>query len=208
MSEFGASYGSFMGRKISVIAIGGSAGAVELLSRAFAGLKADAPFAVLCTIHIPADNKNLLVNVFQTASACSVSEPEAGEEMKPGRIYLAPPDYHMSLEADGSISLSTEEPLHYSRPSIDFLFDSVAEARGREALGILLTGANEDGARGLQNLHERGGATIVEDPRTARFKEMPSSALRLFTPDLELPGDRLGELLSDLSTSAKERSLT
>ena len=208
MSQLGASFGNFMGRKLSVVAIGGSAGAVELLARALAGLKAEAPFAVLCTLHIPAEGKSLLVDVFQAASSCFVSEPEAGEKIKPGRIYLAPPDYHMSLEADGSLSLSTEEPHHFSRPSIDFLFDSVAEAMGPQALGILVTGANDDGARGLKNLHDRGAATIVEDPRTARFKEMPSSALRLFTPDLELPGDRLKELLSDLSTPAQERSLT
>ena len=124
------------------------------------------------------------------------------ERISAGQIYVAGPGYHLSVEHDLTLSLSQEEPVHFSRPAIDFLFISAADAYGDSLLGVLLTGANEDGARGLAYIKNNGGRTIVQDPRDAQVALMPEAALALHQPDHILTLSGIGQLLATLEYSA------
>jgi two-component system, chemotaxis family, protein-glutamate methylesterase/glutaminase len=162
---------------IEAIAIGASAGAVQALSCILPELPADYPLPVLVVVHVPPDRNNMLVPLFQAKCRILVREAEDKEPILPGVVYFAPSDYHLLVEADRTISLSSDAPALYSRPSIDFLFESAADAYGPALLGVILTGANEDGAAGLKAVREAGGFALVEDPTRAYASAMPKAAL-------------------------------
>ena len=163
---------------IEAIAIGASAGAVQALSRILPELPTDYPLPVLVVVHVPPDRTNMLVPLFQSKCQISVREAEDKEPILPGVVYFAPADYHLLVEADRTISLSADAPALYSRPSINFLFESAADAYGPALLGVILTGANEDGAAGLAAVGEAGGSALVEDPAGAYASAMPTAALK------------------------------
>jgi two-component system chemotaxis response regulator CheB len=122
--------------------------------------------------------------------------------IEPGHVYLAPPDYHLLVE-DGWFSLSTEDRVRYARPSIDVLFDSAADAYGPRVIGIVLTGANEDGAAGLARIKERGGVAVVQDPRSAVRQEMPSAAIAATVADAVLPLEEIGKFVYGLCVEVR-----
>lgn len=159
------------------IVIGASAGAVEALSQILPALPADYPLPILIVVHIPPDRKNMLAPLFQAKCRMVVREAEDKEPALGGVIYFAPPDYHLLVEAEGTLSLSTDDLVLYSRPSIDVLFESAADAFGPALVGIVLTGANEDGAKGLKAIADAGGTALVEDPLSAYVNTMPMAAL-------------------------------
>jgi len=169
-----------------VIAIGASAGGVEALKHILQGLKKPSHLSVLVVLHIPAESPSLLTSIYQDICQFHVKEAEPGEELLPETVYIAPPNYHLSAEANKTLSLSTEDPVNYSRPSIDILMDSVAVALGEKGCGILLTGANHDGAAGMARINKNGGLTIIQDPAEALYPQMPQSCLLLFEPDFIL----------------------
>jgi two-component system chemotaxis response regulator CheB len=136
----------------------------------------------------------------QEYSCLPVSEVVDKEKLKKGHIYVAAPDYHVLVEPDESFSLSVEDPVCYSRPSIDVLFDSVADIFGASALGVLLSGANADGAKGLKAIHDAGGWTWVQRPDTAEAAEMPTSALELNASDLCLSPQEMSEIFGAWSS--------
>ncbi len=160
-----------------VIAIGASAGAVEALMQLLPELPADLPVPVLVVVHVPAHRRSSLPQLFERA--CTLPTREAEDKMRPepSTVLFAAPDYHLLVEADGSLALSVDEPVHHSRPSIDVLLDSVAEAHGADALGIVLSGASRDGAAGLAHLKTVGAHTWVQSPETAAVAAMPRAAL-------------------------------
>jgi two-component system chemotaxis response regulator CheB len=160
-----------------LIVIGASAGAIQALSEILPALPEGYALPILIVIHVPADRNNILAPLFQSKCRLVVREAEDKEPILPGTIYFAPPDYHMLVEAEGTISLSTDEPVLHSRPSIDVLFESAADALGSAVIGIVLTGANADGAQGLKAVEAAGGTAIVEDPSTAFAEAMPLAAL-------------------------------
>jgi two-component system chemotaxis response regulator CheB len=162
---------------IEAIAIGASAGAVQALSCILPELPTDYPLPVLVVVHVPPDRNNMLVPLFQAKCQISIREAEDKEPILPGVVYFAPSDYHLLVETDRTISLSADAPVLYSRPSIDFLFESAADAYGPALLGVILTGANEDGAAGLRAVCEAGGLAIVENPASAYASAMPTAAL-------------------------------
>jgi two-component system, chemotaxis family, protein-glutamate methylesterase/glutaminase len=139
-----------------------------------------------------------LAQVLGLHSALVVKEAEDKEPLMPCTVYLAPPNYHLLLEEQGHFSLSADDPVLYSRPAIDVLFDSAADAFGPALVGLLLTGASEDGARGLARIQRAGGLTLVQSPKTAAVPVMPEAALRLFSPDHVLPLDEIGPFLTRL----------
>ena len=169
-------------RSIRCLVIGGSFGAVDALKDLLPALGKHTPFAVVVVLHLAADRPNLMPSLLRDHVQLPIHDVEAGEPAHPGSIYIAPPDYHVAVESGGILSLSTEEPVHFSRPSIDVLFDSAAHAYGAQTWGILLTGANADGAEGLQMIHSAGGFTTVQDPDDAKAPEMPRAALERFEP--------------------------
>lgn len=159
------------------VVIGASAGAVQALLTILPTLPADFPLPVLITVHVPPDRDNVLVGLLQTRCRLPVTEAEDKETALPGRIYFAPSDYHLLVEIDGALALSCEEPVNYSRPSIDVLFESAADAYRENLVGIILTGANHDGAMGLKAVLDSGGEAIVERSSEAYASTMPEAAL-------------------------------
>ncbi len=159
----------------AVVAMGGSAGSLEAVRVILSGLPAGLEAVVVIVQHRSRESE-ALAEVLQHASRLPVTEAEDKDPVEPGRVYLAPADYHLLVEP-GHFALSTDEPVLFSRPSIDVLFESVADAYGPRALGVVLTGANRDGAQGLRRIVDRGGAALVQAPATAEAQTMPRAAL-------------------------------
>lgn len=159
------------------VAIGTSAGAVEVLSAILPALPKDYPLPVMVVVHLPPEKKSVLAELLQSKSQVTVREAEDKEPVLPGHVYLAPPDYHLQIEQNKTLSLSSDEPELYSRPSINVLFETAADAYGSKLIGIVLTGANSDGARGLKTIISHGGKGIVQHPSAAYASTMPQAAL-------------------------------
>lgn len=159
------------------VVIGASAGAIQALGEILPPLPASCPVPVLITVHVPTDRRNILAPLFQSKCQMAVREAEDKEPILPGTIYFAPSDYHMLVEREGTIALSSDEPVLHSRPAIDLLFESAADAYGDALTGVVLTGANADGAQGLRAVAAAGGVTIVEEPADAYADAMPRAAI-------------------------------
>jgi len=165
------------GAKAEAIVIGASAGALEALSAILPLLPADYGLPVMIVVHIPPDKKSVIAELFQAKCKIEVREAEDKEPIRGGTVYFAPPDYHLLVEADKTLSLSADEPVFYSRPSLDVLFESAADAYGPNLIAIVLTGANEDGAMGLKAVFEADGIAIVQRPEEAYAQGMPAAAM-------------------------------
>ena len=186
--------------QIEYFVIGVSAGGVDILKNILPAFQKNSRFKVFVVLHLPPAGPNLIPSLMGPLSQYEVTEAMPGEDILTDHIYIAPPDYHMCIEPNNIITLSTEEPVNFSRPSIDILFESAAYAFGKKTLGILLTGANNDGAEGLRKIQEAGGMTVVQDPADAEYSTMPQSALDIMEPDYVLDSDRIVEMIRDLST--------
>ncbi|MCU9947277.1 chemotaxis protein CheB [Pseudomonas solani] len=180
------------------VVVGASAGGVEALLTVFSGLPADYALPLVCVLHLPESRDSLLADLFARRLALRVKEAEDKESLRPGTLYFAAPGYHLSIERDRSLSFSREEPLHYSRPSIDVLFESAADCFQERLVGVLLTGANQDGAAGLAAIKQGGGLTVVQDPLEAQVPTMPEAALASHVPDHILPLRGIRALLAQL----------
>lgn len=165
-----------------LIVIGASAGGFEAISFILERLGRIPQTAIAVVLHLPRASNNLLPSLLQNRSEWHVKEAESTEALTAETIYIAPPDYHLNVEKDLSLSLSNDDPHLFSRPAIDILFETAAQGLREKVTGILLTGASADGAEGLKQIHLNGGKTIVQDPKTALFGEMPSAALKLIKP--------------------------
>jgi len=191
---------SLAGREppLEAVVIGTSAGGLAALSRLVSGLSSHFPLPILVVQHVPVGTPTQLAEIFQRKTGLRVKEADEKEALRPATLYFAPPGYHLLLESDCSLSLSQDDAVHFSRPSIDVLFESAADALGPALLGILLTGANEDGAAGLAAIHHAGGLTIVQDPAEAEVDTMPRAALQRFAPNHILPLRDIHRLLREL----------
>jgi two-component system, chemotaxis family, protein-glutamate methylesterase/glutaminase len=185
-------------REIDAIVIGASAGGVEALSEILPALRGDARVSVFVVLHQPRERSSLLIDIFRPKCALAVREPDDKETVQRGRIYFAPADYHLMIEAGPSMALSMDSLVNYSRPSIDILFETAAEVYGRRLLAIVLSGGNEDGAQGAAVVNEAGGVVVVQDPETARVSAMPKFARDRVDVDLVLSLPQIAELLSTL----------
>jgi len=184
-----------------LIVMGASAGAIEALSHILPQLPAAFPLPILIVVHVPADRSNFLAPLFAAKCRLDVREADDKEPMSAGTVYFAPPDYHLLVEADGTISLSNEEAVQHSRPSIDVLFESAADAFGESTVAVLLTGANADGAAGLKSISDAGGIAIVQDPASAYADAMPSAGLKASPAARTLSLDAIRRfLLEDIGT--------
>jgi two-component system chemotaxis response regulator CheB len=191
-----------------LLVIGASWGGLRAVGTVLADLGDDSPAAIVVAQHRGPSSGERLVHLLQRQTALPVREAEDKDELLPGSVYLAPPDYHTLIESDGTIALSTEEHVRYARPSIDVLFRSAAEAYGERCVGVVLTGANEDGADGLALIKALGGVAVVQDPRTAERREMPSAAIDATNADLVLPLDEIGLFLRGLLLEASAPHLS
>ncbi|HEY1723345.1 MAG TPA: chemotaxis protein CheB [Magnetospirillaceae bacterium] len=159
------------------IVIGASAGALEALTIILPAIPPTFKLPIFVVVHIPPDRKNVLAELFRTKCRIEVREAEDKDIVSGGTIYFAAPDYHLLIEADKSLSLSADEPILYSRPSIDVLFESAADAFGPGLIAVILTGANQDGANGVKAVAEAGGQVIIQRPDEAFARTMPEAAL-------------------------------
>ncbi len=187
-------------RRLVVVALGGSAGALEATRAILSRLPRELAAAIFVVQHRARDSE-ALAEVLQSASPLPVREAEDKDPVEPGHVYLAPADYHLLAEP-GHLALSTDEPVLFSRPSIDVLFESVADAYGPDALGVVLTGANRDGALGLRRIVDRGGGALVQTPASAEAPVMPRAALAAVPEAQALP---LAELAGAIAAWAHAR---
>lgn len=185
-----------------LVVIGTSWGGLHALRRVLGGLPANFDLPIVVVQHRHRDSDHLLVSLLQDNTALKVNEIEDKTALEPGGVYVAPAEYHVLVEV-GQLQLSTEEPVRFSRPSIDVMFESAADAYGSRTIGVIMTGANDDGARGLRRIADRGGAAIIEDPATAESAIMPTAALKL-VPDAKVVAvDAMGELITKLVVKSR-----
>lgn len=159
------------------VVIGASAGALEALSSILPALPGDFASPVLVVVHVPPDRRSVLSELFAAKCRLAVKEAEDKEPICRGTVYFAPPDYHLLVETNKSIALSSDEAVMFSRPSIDVLFETAAEAYGSELTAIVLTGANSDGSLGLKAVVAAGGTALIQDPEKAFASTMPQAAI-------------------------------
>jgi two-component system chemotaxis response regulator CheB len=179
-----------------LVVIGASWGGLDAVGHLLARLTPPLSCPMALVLH-RSPRQSDLAALLARRTSLPVREADDKEAIAPGHIYVAPPGYHLLVQS-GGFALSTEAPVRHSRPSIDVLFDSAADAYGPRLIGVLLTGANDDGARGLARIQARGGTTLVQDPTTAARDHMPRAALEHLSPDLVAPLDELAVALSDL----------
>ncbi|MEO8841332.1 MAG: chemotaxis protein CheB [Kofleriaceae bacterium] len=163
---------------IELIVIGGSAGALEALLAFVPALPDELTVPIVIVLHVGHTQKNLVPEILGNVTQRPVVEADDKQPLRAGHIYIAPPNYHLLVERTRTLALSVDEPVYYSRPSIDVLFEAAADAYGAGCAGVLLSGANEDGARGLERIAEAGGRAFVQAPLTANQPTMPAAGVR------------------------------
>jgi len=187
-----------------VIAVGASWGGLHAVGDLLEGLPAAVSAPLVLAQHRSVESSpGGLEALLQLHTGRTVCEAGDKDPLRPNHVYVAAPDYHLLID-DGAFSLSLEERVQFARPSIDVLFESVADSYGERAIGIILTGANADGARGLARIKERGGVAIVQDPRTAERRTMPDAALAATPADAVLTLDEMGPFLYGLCCAKED----
>lgn len=181
------------------VVIGVSTGGVQALGHLLGHLPAGFPLPILIVQHIGAETGDGLARLLDRQSPLRVKEADEMDVLAPGTVYLAPANYHLLVETGGTLSLSADAPVSYARPSVDVLFESAAEAFGKCLIGIVLTGANFDGSRGLARIKALGGIAIVQDPDEAEAPQMPRAALAATAVDHVVPINAMAGLLCQLA---------
>lgn len=188
------------GPRFQGIVMGASAGGLAAWNSIFPLLPADFHIPIVAVQHIHPSSDDYMVRNLNELCALTVEVGEDKQPILPGHIYFAPTDYHLFVEREGTFSLSVDPKVNHSRPSIDVLFESAARAWSSGVIGILLTGASNDGAEGLKAIKEAGGLTVVQDPEEAEYSVMPGSALALTEVDRVLSIHRIGIFLRELNS--------
>ncbi len=182
-----------------IVVVGTSSGGLKAIQFLLSQLPESFRAPVVIVQHRRKDSDLGLCRYLAERSRLPVVEPNDKDPIEEGNVYLAPNDYHLLIQ-DGSFALSVDPPLAFARPSIDLLFESAAEEYGDDVIGLILTGSNKDGARGLAHIKSRGGLTLVEDPAFASYPEMPRAALNACQVDWVLPLEKMVPLLEQLTT--------
>lgn len=183
--------------EFDAIVIGASAGGLFAMTSILKPLPATYPVPLIVVQHRAKDERSLLEEVLQQKCHIRIKQADEKEEIQPGFVYFAPPNYHLLVESNGTFSLSYDVPVNYSRPSIDVLFETAADVYKQRLLGIILTGANKDGAAGMKKIRKLGGTTIAQDPGTADYPEMPQSAIYTGAIQHILTPEAIGSFLLD-----------
>lgn len=182
----------------AIVAIASSAGGISALGRVLGGLPADFPVPVVVVQHLDPRHETIIAEVIGRRTMLKTKLAAAGERVEPATIYIAPPNRHLLVDADGVLSLSGSELVHFVRPSADLLFESIAGSYGSAAVACVLTGSGSDGAMGASAIKARGGTVIVQDPASAEFKGMPRAAVESGTADLVLPLEEIADVIRGL----------
>jgi len=183
------------------IVIGVSSGGMNALNYIFSTLPADFSIPIIIVQHVSARSDNEWINLLNDKSNLTIKEADEKEKIETGKVYIAPANYHLLIEEDRTFSLTIDERVNFARPSIDVLFESAAEAYKNKLIGIVLTGSNNDGAKGIKRIKECGGLAIIQDPETAESPTMPASAIAVIQPDYILPLEKIIEMLIKIDTN-------
>jgi len=186
-------------RSFEAVTIGVSTGGVHALQKLLGQLPATFPLPILIVQHISADADSGLAKLLDERCPLRVKEADEQDEIRPGTVYLAPPNYHLLVEREGFLSLSADPYVSFARPSVDVLFESAAAVFGRGLIGIVLTGANFDGSQGLKTIKRKGGVAIVQDPADAEARQMPQAAIAATGVDYVVALDGMAALLQKLA---------
>jgi two-component system, chemotaxis family, protein-glutamate methylesterase/glutaminase len=190
-----------IGPEIDAITIGASAGGLQALNAILPIFPAYFAIPIIIVLHVPQTKPSLLVELFTPKCDLTVREPDDKQAVTSG-IWFAPPGYHLMIESGRTFALSVDDPVNFSRPSVDVLFQSAADVYGRKLLGVILSGANGDGALGAKSIAEKGGSILAQDPDEAEAEAMPLAAISAVKTITVAPLSRIANLLRDLTVRA------
>lgn len=197
-----------MKKRYEAVVVGTSAGGMKALGDLIPGLPPGFPMAVIIVWHVHPQSGHFIIDHLEGKKKLPIGEADEKERAEPGRVYFAPPGYHLLVEHDRTFSLSIDKRVCWSRPSIDVLFESAAEAWRERLIGIILTGANNDGAKGLRKIRDLGGLTMAQDPEEADYDAMPRAAIASGGAELVLPLQGILKRLLSEAPQARESSDT
>ena len=186
--------------RYEAVVIGASSGGWDALTEIFQALPEDFPLPIIVAQHLHPSQDVYFFTRMNDISVLPVKDADEKEPVKPGSIYFAPPNYHLLIEKDRTFSLSVDNLVNFSRPAIDVLFESAAEVYHDKLIGIVLTGGNQDGAKGLKTIKENGGLAIVQDPANAQTDIMPQAALNAVEADHIMSLPEIGRFLAGLDS--------
>jgi len=181
------------------IVIGVSSGGMTALKFIFSALPAVFSIPIIIVQHISAHSDNEWIELLNGKSHLTIKEADEKEKIEIGNVYIAPANYHLLIESDKTFSLTIDERVNFARPSIDVLFESAAEAYKNKLIGIVLTGSNNDGTKGIKRIKELGGMVVIQDPETSESSTMPASAIAAIQPDYILSLEKIVQLLIKLT---------
>jgi len=187
------------------IVIGVSSGGLNAMKILFSLLPAGFSTPIIIVQHIGTQSGNIWIKLLSDKSNVEIKEADEKEIIEKGKAYIAPPNYHLLIEKNKTFSLTVAERVNFARPSIDVLFETAAEAYRDKLIGVILTGSNNDGSKGIKRIKEYGGLTIVQEPKTAESPYMPASAIETIQPDYILPVEDIVKLLIELDKN-KDKS--
>lgn len=187
------------------MALAASAGGLTALSRVLADLPADFPAALVVVQHLDPRHRSLMADILSRRTALQVKQAEERDRLHPATVFIAPPNRHLLVNPDGTLSLSESELVHFLRPSADLLFESVAASYQDRAVAVVLTGTGSDGAMGVQAIKKMGGTVIVQDEKTSEFSGMPGAAIHTGSVDFVLPLDEIASALVTLIMKGETR---
>jgi two-component system, chemotaxis family, protein-glutamate methylesterase/glutaminase len=185
--------------RYEAVTMGVSSGGMSALKVILPALPADFPLPLIIVQHIGAQSEGFWIDLLNNMCKLEVKEADEKESIQKGKVYIAPPNYHLLVEPDRTFALSTDKRVNFARPSIDVLFESAAIVYREKLIGVVLTGSNNDGARGLAKIKELGGLAIVQDPETAESSSMPLAALQATQTIHSYPLEKITTLLIEIS---------
>jgi two-component system chemotaxis response regulator CheB len=188
----------FANAAYDLVALAASAGGLTALSLVLSSLPAEFPAAVVLVQHLDPRHRSLMAEILGRRTSLQVKQAEEGDRLQPSTVYIAPPDRHLLVNPDGSLSLSQSELVHFVRPSADLLFESVAASYRERAIAVVLTGTGSDGNMGVQAIKKMGGTVIAQDEQSAEFFGMPQAAIQTGSVDFILSLDEIAPALVTL----------
>jgi two-component system, chemotaxis family, protein-glutamate methylesterase/glutaminase len=187
----------------NIVALASSAGGLNALSVVLAGLPEDFPASILVVQHLDPRHRSLMAEILSKRTQMKVKQAEQGDQLQSGWVYIAPPNHHLLVENNATLTLTQTELVHFVRPSADLLFESVAGSFKDSAIAVVLTGSGSDGSMGVQAIHKMGGTVIAQDETSAEFSSMPQAAIATKCVDFILPLDEIPSALITLVMSAE-----
>ena len=185
-------------RAFDVVAVAASAGGLKALGVLFANLGAEFSAGIVVVQHLDPRHRSLLADILSRRTSLAVKQAEEGDQLEPGCVFIAPPNRHLLVQPDGRLTLTETELVHFVRPSVDLLFESVAASYKDRSIAVILTGTGSDGAMGVQAVKKMGGTVIAQDEATSEFFGMPTAAIETGCVDFVLPIDEIAHALETL----------